>query len=539
MTLPPGRSVRGCRALVLAVVLLAGVAGCSAAVGGSPAAAARAAAVATGAAATTAEPLSSVPAPAPSATPPVTTPPVATPLPTPSSAATTARTATPAAPPTGSPPASGPVDLTTAATGATARPPGTLAVGPTPVRPDRAGTGEVHITGALPTGVDQVARDSIVDITTYWAGQAPDVFGAALTPLRGGYYSVDPAGSTTAPCLKNAKAVANNAFYCPQADAIVYDRTYLKRIASDYSDLDVALTFAHEFGHALQQRFPSGAQRSIALETQADCYAGAWADWVTRGHAAHFAFDPVSLDRVLGDYVWEMGDPAGTDPDHLSAHGSVFDRVTAMQEGYLDGPHACVTDFSDKRAFVAQKFTADNSSADGQGNVALSVALTQGTALLQDFWTAAGTAAGRTYVPPIVVTDDPACSGDHVVALCPDGRTIDVDPLTAMAAYHDQIGDFATVTTLGLAYADYAQRQFGTDRSVPPRICATGAFAAAMFNESPPVLSPGDLDEAVRLLLVAGPGNRLIDTGAVSAWDRLDAFRTGVFGGLAACHLSG
>ena len=53
------------------------------------------------------------------------------------------------------------------------------------------------------------------------------------------------------------------------------------------------------------------------------------------------------------------------------------------------------------------------------------------------------------------------------------------------------------------------------------------------------MLSPGDLDEAVRLLLVAGPGNRLIDTGAVSAWDRLDAFRTGVFGGLAACHLSG
>lgn len=515
------RSVSGRRAPALAVVLLA-VAGCSAAVAGSPTAALRAAAVATAAIsiapATTAE---SVTAEAAASSNPAT-------MPGPASATTT-----------GAPRTSGPVDLTTAAAGATPRPPGTLAVGPAPDRPERAGTGDVHITGALPTGVDQVARDAIVDVTAYWTAVAPDVFGAALTPLRGGYYSVDPAGSTTAPCLTNAKAVAGNAFYCPQADAIVYDRVYLSRIASEYSDLDVALTFAHEFGHALQKRFPAGLQRSIALETQADCFAGAWASWVTDGHATHFVFDPASLDRVLGDYVWEMGDPAGTDPDHRSAHGSVFDRVTAMQEGYLDGPHSCVSDFSDKRVFVAQKFTADNSSTDGQGNVGLSTALTQGTSLLQVFWTNAATADGRKFAPPTVVADDPRCAGDHIVELCPDGRTIDVDPLTSMAAYHDQIGDFATVTALGLAYADYAQRQFGSDRAVPPRICATGAFAAALFVQSPPVLSPGDLDEAVRLLLVTGSGNRLVDTGTISAWDRLDAFRNGVFGGLAACHLMG
>ena len=425
------------------------------------------------------------------------------------------------------PSATGPVDPTRT-------PPGSLA-GSAPPRATGSVAVGIEISGGLEGGVDQVARNAIDDITTFWKDSAPAVFGAELTDLSGGYHSVDPSAPSNAPCLTEVADVAGNAFYCPRADAIVYDRVYLARIAADYSDLDVALTLAHEFGHALQRRFPTAdATKSITLETQADCYAGAWAQWVTEGRAGHFTFSAESLDRVLGDYVWEMGDPAGTDPNHEQAHGSVFDRVSAMQEGYLDGAAACVADFSDRRSFVARKFTQESRSTDGRGNISLTDAIGTGSELLGSFWTDQQ-ADGAAFRKPEVLLGDAACPVDRYIGVCPSSPALGVDPLAAVGVYHDRIGDFATVTALSLAYAQYAGLARGTPLSPVQRICATGVFAASLLAASPSVLSPGDLDEAVQLLLVAGPDNKLVDTGTVSAWDRLDAFRSGVFGGLPGC----
>jgi hypothetical protein len=378
----------------------------------------------------------------------------------------------------------------------------------------------------------------VTDIVAYWTAAAPQVFSGKLQPLRGGLYSVDPdssAAGQTVPCLSDRAAVKGDVFYCPTADAIVYDRTYLERLAEQYSDLDVAMTLAHEFGHALQRRFPTGGTKSITEETQADCYAGTWAAWAAGGNASHVAFAAADLDRTLGDYVWEMGDPVGTDPNHRDAHGSVFDRVSALQEGFVDGPRSCATDFPDARPFVSMAFTATDSSADGKGNLSFATAVGQGTTLLHQFWTTQFTAAGRPFDAPVVAVEPAECARALLIALCPDGRTVGLGPIAPLTTNHDRFGDFSTVTALGLGYAESVQQQGGLPAGPAARICSTGAFAASLFHRTPAVLSPGDLDEAVKFLLLAGAGNPVVDTGTVTAWQRLDAFRTGVVDGPTGC----
>src|SRR6185312_14485005 len=289
----------------------------------------------------------------------------------------------------------------------------------------------------------------------------------------------------------------------------------------------------HEFGHALQGRFPTGGTKSITEETQADCYAGTWAAWAAGGNAAHVAFRAADLDRTLGDYVWEMGDPVGTDPNHRDAHGSVFDRVSALQEGFLDGPGSCATDFPDTRPFVSMAFTA--ASEVGKGNLAFATAVSQGAMLLQQFWTTQFANAGKTFTAPVVAVQPAECARTLLIALCPDGHTIGLGPVAPLSTNHDRFGDFSTVTALGVGYAEYVQGQGGLASGPAARICSTGAFSASLFSRSPAVLSPGDLDEAVRFLLLAGADNPVVDTGGLTAWDRLDAFRTGVLDGLTRC----
>ena len=180
-------------------------------------------------------------------------------------------------------------------------------------------------------------------------------------------------------------------------------------------------------------------------------------------------------------------------------------------------------------------FTATDTSDDGKGNVPFATAISQGTTLLQEFWATQFTNDGKTFTAPVVAVEPADCTRTLLIALCPDGHTLGLGPLAPLTTNHDRFGDFSTVTALGVGYAEYVQDQGGLPAGPAARICSTGAFAASLFGRTPAVLSPGDLDEAVRFLLVAGPGNPVVDTGGSTAWDRLDAFRAGVLDGPAGC----
>jgi predicted metalloprotease len=152
-------------------------------------------------------------------------------------------------------------------------------------RADNARPDELRVAGATENAVDEMARNALADLETYWAEQFPAVYGEDFTPLRGGYFSVDPNAVDPAQyprgvgCGSEPSEAEDNAFYCrapntPNSDAITYDRVFLGELSRDYGRFIPAMVMAHEFGHAVQGRVGM-PEASILAETQADCFAGA------------------------------------------------------------------------------------------------------------------------------------------------------------------------------------------------------------------------------------------------------------------------
>jgi predicted metalloprotease len=265
---------------------------------------------------------------------------------------------------------------------------------------------DLQITGASADRVDAGARNALADLQAYWGRQFPDVFEQKLTPLQGGFFSVDPAraGPSQFPdgvgCGTAPADVKGNAFYCqspgtPHSDSISYDRTFLAQLADRYGAFLPDLVMAHEYGHAVQARTGS-PESSIATETQADCYAGAWTRWVADGKAGHTRISKGDLDQLLRGYL-QLRDPVGTSQAAEMAHGSAFDRMSAFQEGYDGGPTGCRDDFGADRVFTHGTFS-DADIATG-GNAPYDELQGLMSAGFPQFWGASSPARSASSTP--------------------------------------------------------------------------------------------------------------------------------------------
>ena len=109
-------------------------------------------------------------------------------------------------------------------------------------------------------------------------------------------------------------------------------------------------------------------------------------------------------------------------------------------------------------------------------------------------------------------------------------NTVHYDSAT-LQQVHDSIGDFGSGMLLATAWASSVEHQMGqplgTDASRRGAECLAGAWAASEQSS----LSPGDLDEAVTVLVSAGQGN----TDRGTAFDRVAAFRDGFKNGPSQC----
>jgi hypothetical protein len=92
---------------------------------------------------------------------------------------------------------------------------------PAVVDPPGRGAEEAPVSGAQGSDVDRLAQAALADLEAYWAEQFPQVFGQEFTPLRGGYFSVDPDDVDPRDfpdgvgCGADPLEAENNAFYCP------------------------------------------------------------------------------------------------------------------------------------------------------------------------------------------------------------------------------------------------------------------------------------------------------------------------------------
>ncbi|MCZ2812548.1 neutral zinc metallopeptidase [Modestobacter sp. VKM Ac-2979] len=428
---------------------------------------------------------------------------------------------------------------------------------------------EFPIIGAADDEVDRISRNALADLNTYWTAQFTPTFGQAFTPLAGGYYSVDPGDLDPAQypngeigCGEPPEAVVDNAFYCgpgtqyPNGDAIQYDRAFLGALAfgavgsEGYGRFIPALVMAHEFGHAVQGRVGYPVERSINIETQADCFAGAWTAWVADGNARYNSIRPGELDDVLRGYLL-LRDPVGTGAYEGEAHGSYFDRVSAFQQGFDDGPSACRDDFDATRLYTQSGFQSDLDFATG-GDAPYEQTVEDFVPDgLGEFWQLAFDQLGEEFTPPDVEPfsgEAPDCAGEDTdvdLLYCPADATVRYDEadLTLPLYAAEEGGDYAVLTAVAIPYALAARDQLGLsvdDRAaLRSAVCLSGAFTSAVLGNETTVLSisPGDADESVSFLLEHATDPAVLPDVQLTGFQLVDVFRSGVVDGLAACDI--
>jgi uncharacterized protein len=210
--------------------------------------------------------------------------------------------------------------------------------------------------GTCSSDLEQILCGATVDVQTYWQAALPKYFGTQYEVTQTVFFS----DSTSTGCGQASSQTGP--FYCP-ADHLVYlDLSFLQALETQLigttSDLAEQYVVAHEYGHHIQnllgtnekvrqaeQNDPSRAnQYSVALELQADCYAGAWvADVAARGLLDSRSEITEALDAAagVGDDRIQQKTQGRIDKESWT-HGSAEQRQTWFNRGYNSGdPRQC------------------------------------------------------------------------------------------------------------------------------------------------------------------------------------------------------
>ncbi len=156
--------------------------------------------------------------------------------------------------------------------------------------------------------------------------------------------------------------------YCPLDENIYLDFDFFNQLRDDFGargDFAPAYVMAHEFGHhiqtvlgvseevrGMQQQSPDQANElSVAMELQADCFAGVWAGTlqVAQGSGANVELDPGEIQEAIeaaaavGDDRIQRQATGQINPETWT-HGSAEARAQWTMTGYETGqPSSCDT----------------------------------------------------------------------------------------------------------------------------------------------------------------------------------------------------
>ncbi|OZB14270.1 MAG: flagellar biosynthesis protein FlgM, partial [Hyphomonas sp. 34-62-18] len=206
------------------------------------------------------------------------------------------------------------------------------------------------------------------------AGQFVDVIGANINDVwQGSLQGYSPPRvvlyeeGTGTGCGYGQSAMGP--FYCPADQTVYLDLSFWQdmetQLGASGAEFARAYVIAHEFGHHVQtltgasQQVRQAQQQarsqeeanqySIALELQADCYAGFWAANAARASGGAVALEPGDLEEglktanAIGDDMIQKRMQGRVTPENFT-HGTAEQRMTWLRRGYDSGdPNVCNT----------------------------------------------------------------------------------------------------------------------------------------------------------------------------------------------------
>jgi predicted metalloprotease len=397
---------------------------------------------------------------------------------------------------------------------------------------------------------DRVAETAATALQEFWREEFPAAFGREWTDIAtfAAVHTDDPR-ATPPPCINRASDLAGQAFYCPAADAVAWDADGLMpQLHEQFGPAGVVVVLAHEVGHAVQTRLGvDGAQErspdqypTVLLEAMADCYAGVTVAHFVERPVAGLPMGPAERDEAMHALVG-FRDPLGVDAGHRSAHGNAFDRVSAFQDGYRDGATRCADMTLDNRTFTQREFGSEADLARG-GNLPLRdlLASVEGDARAWFGGLAPDWQPPRLGTGGACTKDELAVQGPAAYCLDDGGVAVDLDTISDL---HDDVGDYAGATLVagryGLALLDALGRSPVSRPAGADTTCLAGAYTGRLLDAPGDFgLSPGDLDEAVQVLLLADWVARNAEgesDPAEHGFERIAHFRGGFLDGPQSC----
>lgn len=417
----------------------------------------------------------------------------------------------------------------------------------------------------------QAIQYGVVDIQQFWTETMPEAYGQPYEAIpTSRMYPYDEANPPP-PCGTEVvpyEVLRGNAFYCQIDDFIAWDDGELfPTLYEEFGPFAVTMVLAHEWGHAIQDQVGLTERnlRTVDLEQQADCFAGAWTRRLSDGDSEKLNLGSGSLDQALGGMLKFRDEPGLVSADDAGAHGSGFDRLRAFREGYTQGVDNCV-DYADNPPAVLE-FPFSEKEYETGGNMDINEFLDAVLIDLDEYYASVYPSFKRIGNVELVTAADGSfacgdeqvdvndvttgayfCEADHKVFLSED----------VLNTVNSQIGDFSVGMALALAWSAAAQLQAGTkaDQIDEPeaglqRLCLVGAYTNSWVvdrqrnddtgeGSSIPkrqiFISGGDLDEAIQYLMAYTATDKSADAPSL-AFDHTEAFERGVLEGPSACQL--
>ncbi len=214
-----------------------------------------------------------------------------------------------------------------------------------------AETSDTNPAGTCDSEIEQVLCGATDDVAEFWIRDFESQFGGDREYLD--TETVFFSGFTNTGC--GQASAETGPFYCPNDNLVYFDLDFLQTLQNQLGiegDLGVQYIVAHEYGHHVQnvlgtnaqvqqaqQRDPERAnQYSVALELQADCLAGVWANDAERRDRLQDGDieEAIGAAEAVGDDRIQQQTQGRIEPENWT-HGSSEQRASWFRRGFSSG----------------------------------------------------------------------------------------------------------------------------------------------------------------------------------------------------------